>query len=324
MNDLFVMYEYYLLANNPEKSLFDELVEEFEQKDSNEVIADFKRFVGFYKRDVYNCEDALMYGFWYLRWTMYWKTIVLTALHTGYDDYRQFLPLLKRYYYLNWIAGNTMTKIKQTSFNIIKWIKDKRPLAEIKNDLEALLTDISNHTVNRASDNLSYDIYYEPWCKPLLLMIEYNQQDNPPFYAMGDKNIHVEHILPRGYRKNEDWAFIEEHEELEYWINTGANLTLLSGSKNIAASNDCFENKILAYDGTGNHSKHDTKISSFTITQKIVNDFKTSKFGKQWYIEALEDRWEWFCGETEKVLNIDLTEYKNQTIRSLPVEEVYN
>ncbi|WP_153796438.1 DUF262 domain-containing protein [Foetidibacter luteolus] len=324
MNDLFVMYEYYLLGNNPEKSLYDELVREFETKNPNQVIADFKRFVSFYKKDVYNREDSLMYGFWYLRWTVYWKTIVLTALHSGYPSYEEFLPILKRYYYLNWIAGNTLSKIKQTSFNIIKWLKEKRPLFEIKSDLEALLTDPGNHTINRAIVNLDNDVYFEAWCKPLLLMIEYNQQDNPPFYLMSDKNIHIEHVLPRGFMKNPEWVHFNNVEGIEDWINSAANLTLLSGSKNIAATNAGLALKIKAYDGTGNHIASDTKISSFIITQKIVNDYNGGKFNGEWNTDALEHRYRWFCTEVERLLQIDLSESKKASFKSEAVEESNN
>lgn len=308
MNNLFVLYEYFLLAKNPEKSLYDELVKQFENKDSNDVINDFKTFVTHYKKDVYEIEDITIYSFYYLRWSMYWRSIVLTALITKYQEYDSFLKVFRRYYYLNWIAGNTLTKIKQTSFNIIGWIKEKKPLIFIKDELEKAL---SENTIQRAIDNLSGDIYFEPWSKPLLFMIEYNQQENPSYLAMWDRNIHIEHILPRAYKKNEKWSHFDEIEGLEEWINSGANLTLLSGAKNISASNNGFEVKLLAYDGTGNHSRADKKITSFKITQQIVNDYNSGKYNKEWNFDSLSERWKWFCQEVEQILEIDLTSIKN-------------
>ena len=56
---------------------------------------------------------------------MYWKAILLTVLIENYSKYEEFAKALRRYYYLNWIAGFTLTKIKQTSFNQIKWINDR-------------------------------------------------------------------------------------------------------------------------------------------------------------------------------------------------------
>jgi uncharacterized protein with ParB-like and HNH nuclease domain len=307
LNELFVMYEYYLLGDNPKKSLYDELVTLLEHKDPNDAISEFKSFLSHYKINVYNRKDAMMYGFWYLPWAMYWRTIVLTALNSNYPDYEEFLKVFKRYYYLNWIAGNTLSKIKQTSFNIIKWVKEKKGIKFITAELEKHLAD---NVIDRAIDNLDTDIYFEKWCKPLLFMIEYNQQDNPQFFEIWDRTIQTEHILPRAFAKNDDWAFFNDVETIDNWINTGANLTLLSGSKNLAASNDGFDNKMKAYDGTGNHSRTDDKITSFKITQNLVNDYKAAKYNKEWNIEAINARWVWFCEEVENLLEIDLTEIK--------------
>jgi hypothetical protein len=311
LNELFVLYEYYLLGDNPKKALYDELVFLFKDKDPNAIIADFKKFITRYKDDVFMREDPLMYSFYYIKWSMYWRTIVLTALHTDYNEYEEFLKVFRRYYYINWIAGNTLTKIKQTSFNIIKWLKEGQTLVFIRRELESSLKDISNNTLKRAIENLNVDIYFEAWCKPLLFMIEYNQQDNPSFLRMSDKNIHVEHIIPQAYSKNKDWRHVEDIDNIDEWINTGANLTLLSGSKNRDASNYGFSRKIMAYDGRGLHKKNDDKITSFNITQNIVNDYNSNKYAKEWNVDAINDRWAWFNDEVEKILEIDLSENKN-------------
>ncbi len=311
MNNLFVMYEYSLLGKNPEKSLYDELKKLFEYKDPNEVISQFKKFASHYKNDVYYREEAIMYSFFYFRWSMYWKSIVLTALDTSYPEYEAFLKVFKRYYYINWIAGNTLTKIKQTSFNIISWLRDKKPLDFIKAELEKGL---QNDTIKRAVGNLNGDIYYEPWCKPLMFLLEYRQQDNPKYLWIEDRNIHVEHILPKAYEKNPDWHYFTTIEGIDSWVNTGANLTLLSGTKNISASNDSFDKKIIAYDRTGHHHDNDDKITSFNISQRLVNDYHSNKFGKNWNIESMNDRWIWFCSQVENELDIDLTEIKTSLL----------
>ena len=51
LNDLFTMYEYYLLASNPKKSLTEELQDLFKDRDSNEVISKIKEFARIYKKD---------------------------------------------------------------------------------------------------------------------------------------------------------------------------------------------------------------------------------------------------------------------------------
>src|SRR5690606_27883279 len=112
MNNLFVMFEYFRLAKNPERSLYDELKNIFEKEDPNEVIKQFKDFITLYKKDIYESKNPVIFSLYYLRWSVYWRTIVTTALYVNYPEYEAFLTIFRRYYYLNWIAGNTLSKIK--------------------------------------------------------------------------------------------------------------------------------------------------------------------------------------------------------------------
>lgn len=318
LNDLFVMYEYYVLGTNPKKSLYDELVEQFKGKDSNTVINDVKSFISNYKTEIFDKEDKLIYSYFYITWGMYWRTVLLTALNSNYPQYQEFIRVFRRYYYLSWIAGFTLTRIKQTSFNLIKWIKEGQDLDFIKGELESNMN--QNETIKRAIDNLKGDIYFESWCKPLLFMIEYQQTDDSSlnFFEMSDRNIQVEHILPRAYKNNSDWnGKIQNPVEVDKWINTGANLTLLSGKKNQQASNNGFESKIQSYRGKGLYSENSDGITSFRITQQIVNDWENNKFDKEWNLSSIEDRWQWFCSQVEVILEIDLTSIKNTTTTPL-------
>lgn len=311
LNDLFVMYEYYTLAQNPKKSLYDELVIQFSEKDSNQIINNVKLFVENYKREIYEREDKLTYSFFYISWGMYWRTILLTALTENYSEYNEFVKLFRRYYYLNWIAGFTLTKIKQTSFNIIKWLKENRTLEFIKSELELNLS--QNDTIRRATENLKGDIYYESWCKPLLFMIEYQQTDDSSlnFFEMSDTKIQVEHILPRAYKSNVDWnTKFEGNDTISNWINTGGNLTLLSGKKNRDASNYSFEKKIIAYNGKGYYAEDSEGITAFRITQNIVNHYNDNTYNRQWNEQSIIDRWNWFCGQVEVILDIDLSQIR--------------
>jgi len=312
MNDLFVMYEYYLLARNPDRSLYDELKAAFESENPNEVIKQFKDFISYYKLEVYNSTDPLIYSYFYLRWSVYWRTIVTTSLYARYPQHDEFLKILRRFYYLNWLAGNTLSKIKQTSFNLIGYLKEHKPLNQIRDELENQLND---GVIDRAIDALNGDIYFEPWCKPLFFMIEYEQHDRPHFLNMGDRNIQTEHILPRAYKKVADWAYVDKIPGIEDWIHSGANLTLLSGSKNLDARNYKFDKKIKSYDGTGLENADDRKVTSFNITQRIVNDYNSARFNKEWNIEAMNSRWTWFCQQIERVLEIDLSKIKENLLK---------
>lgn len=311
INDLFVMYEYYLLENNPKKGLYDELSKKFEGDDPNRIIADFKDFSLHYK-NIFNTEDKVIYSFWYLRWGVYWRTILTAARHSKYKQYDGLAKSLLRYYYLNWIAGYTLTKIKQISFNLIKWIKEGQNLNFINKEFEKNLKD--NNTVARAIENLEDDIYFEKWCKPLMVMIEYNQLDDSSlsWIDIWDKTIHIEHVLPRAYKSNKEWGPFTDDEikNFDLFLNSAGNLTLLSGGKNIAASNDSFDKKIKAYSGKGLYKASDQGITSFRITQSIVDDYTANKYDKSWNSDSIYDRWVWFCEEVEKALEIDMSEVK--------------
>jgi uncharacterized protein with ParB-like and HNH nuclease domain len=307
LNDLFTLYQYYLLATNPKKSLYEELEKVFESKvfegkDSNDIIRDFKRFVHLYKTEIYHKNDKVIYSFWYLRWTSYWKSIMLAALQTGYADYDRLTVALRRFYYLYWIAGKNLNHIKQISFNLIKWVKEGVPVASIEAELEQKIAE--ERIINLVLEVLEGDIYWEPWLKALLVLLEYQQTDdsNPSFIWI-DQSIHVEHIIPQGLRSFPEWNHISD-EMAEKYMHSGANLTLLSGKKNIEASNNPFQTKITIYQGKGKYSDRNGGVTAFHITQKIVNDFERGRFASQWNQDAIEDRWKWFFGQVTRLLNI--------------------
>jgi uncharacterized protein with ParB-like and HNH nuclease domain len=309
MNDLFIIYEYYLLASNPKKSLYDELQNIFEDKDPNEVIEDIKVFASTYLREVLEKENKILYSFRYIRWSMYWKSITLTALHTNYSEYENVILELRRFYYLYWMAGKTLSQIKQTSFNLIKWIKEKKTIRFIKAELDKKIEEDS--IIDLAVRNLKSErIATEPWIKPLLLMMEYNVTDDSKLsFIPLSKDVHLEHILPVKYEKFEQWNHFTP-ETASQWLNSAGNLTLLGGSKNIEASNNPFDIKMGVYKGKGKYESKNNKITAFLVTQSIVNDFEKNTYQKMWNIDAIHDRWKWFFTETEEILGIDLEEEK--------------
>ena len=52
-------------------------------------------------------------------------------MHMSNDDYEALRDKLVGFYYSYWIAGYTASKIKQISFNIIGWIKNRKNIDEI-------------------------------------------------------------------------------------------------------------------------------------------------------------------------------------------------
>jgi hypothetical protein len=307
LNDLFIIYEYYILAQNPKKSLYDELQDAFELLDPNVVIADIKKFASTYYQYIYESRNPVIYSFWYIRWNMYWKSIMLTALQTNYQHFNALIKELRRFYYLYWIAGRTLSQIKQTSFNLIKWIKENKHIDEIRQELNDKLE--KDNIISMALYSLtSEQIASEVWCKPLLLMMEYNATDESKSVFIDlAHDLHLEHILPVKYEKYEEWNHISKDTAAK-WLNSAGNITLLCGSKNIEASNNPFNMKMDVYQGKGKYDTKDDKITAFTITQQIVNDYNIGKYNRQWNLDSMTDRWKWFFTEVGQLLEIDVKE----------------
>jgi hypothetical protein len=303
LNDVFILYEYHLLGSNPKKSLYDELVAKFKDKKSLDIIKDFKKFVENYHTFLWDADDSDVYALWYLRWNFYWKSILLTAHHTDYSDITKLTAVLKRFYYIYWIAGKTLTAIKQTSFNLIGYVKDQKPIADIEAILQKKIDDdkIISSTIAALNNNM----YSEPWCKPLFCILEYNATDKSKLtWIPLAKDLHLEHIVPSAHKNFTEWDHITD-DMFEYWGSSGANLTLLGGSKNIEASDNPFKDKMNVYKGKGLYENKNTKVTGFNITQKIVSDFDNNKYNQEWNEDAIRDRWQWFCDEVAEVLQID-------------------
>lgn len=310
LNELFIIYEYFTLGQNPKKSLYEELQTIFKDEDPNEVISDIKEFAYAYKSKIWDSNNKALYSFWYIRWSMYWKAILLTAYHTNYSNIDGIILELRRFYYLYWIGGKTLSQIKQTSFNLIKWIKEKKTIEEIRKELNQKLEidKIEELALNGLSDTYASS---SAWCKPLILLIEYNTTDHssPAFIELNNE-LHLEHIIPREYKKFKEWNHITEDVKNK-WLETFGNLTLLSGAKNIEASNNPFDVKMEVYKGKGKYEQKNEKITAFKITQSIVSDYESRKYDKKWTEQSAIDRWNWFINEVSELLDIKTESLKN-------------
>jgi uncharacterized protein with ParB-like and HNH nuclease domain len=309
LTELFTLYEYYKLGSNPKKSLTDELEKIFRGTNSNEIIRDIKKFLTKYHSDIYGNEnDKVIHSFWYLGWTVYWKSILLTALHSNYSDYEKLKNLLRRFYYLFWIAGKTLSAIKQTSFNLIGKIKANEPIKKIEKMLNEKITELD--IINMALNNLSGDIYQQPWVKPVLILIEYQQLDTDFVgFIFWDKNLQIEHIIPQSFERSPEWEHIDKDFGNKY-LHKAGNITLLSARKNIEAQNYSFKTKIEIYKGSGKDGTKKEGITSFRISQKIVDEYNSNKFKKNWNEEAVKDRHNWLLGQLGEVLDIDTSSIK--------------
>lgn len=127
--------------------------------------------------------------------------------------------------------------------------------------------------------------------KPLLMLVEYEQTDNPPYIEI-DRRVHVDHILPQEWKKIGYWKARWEEEQAKQWLHKIGNLTLLSGRKNIKASNDSFKVKLKIYEGKGLDG-----ITVFQISQKILGE-------KDWTPKEVKRRQKWLIREVNRILGI--------------------
>ncbi|MBH0234876.1 DUF262 domain-containing protein [Helicobacter pylori] len=189
--------------------------------------------------------------------------VILCAsiLHHSDQDIEALKELLVKFYYQDWVAGQTKTTRSQTCCNIINALKEKKSVENIASIVVKKYLDDKNIT-QRFKDNLKDSKLYEKfylagksvkknsWLKPILILVEYFVSDDPkPKRIQMDKNLHVEHILPQNPDLSSQWVKDFSEEERELYTHSLANLTLLKGAKNSQASNLDFKDKKEIYMG---------------------------------------------------------------------------
>lgn len=280
-------YLYYKIATNPKSRLDKELWEIFEKEKNSslEIIKEIGDFSESYIK-ILSSEDKYIYCLRYLQHKIYWNSILATALFTKYQYLEDLKKVLVAYYYQNWIAGATVARIKQTSFNIIKLVKSESSISEIKEEINKNIENYS--TTSTFFDEIKGDfVYGRKWDRAILLLVEYFMTEDikTNFIPIGEK-LHLEHILPKTI--TDEWKNVFNEDEVKKWTNSLANLTLLSLRKNIQASNLSFEKKKEAY------KNKDNVLTPFLLTQKIVdcNDWNVLELEKrqEFLVDRIMDR----------------------------------
>lgn len=266
MEDMLNTYLYYKLGSNPSTRIDKELLAIFarEETDPLTVISDINKFSEAYISAI-ETENKYIYLLRYLPHRIYWHSILSTATFLNYSKIDELRQVLVSYYYYNWIAGATVARLKQTSYNILKAVKRNQSIDEIK---DICLKNMSAYnTKSYFEAECSGDLVYgKKWDKALLLLVEYFSQDESvqKFIQISPK-IHIEHILPQTPdNDNSSWNEIFNESERKELTNSLANLTLLSMRKNIQAQNYSFVEKKNAYQAK------DNLITSFVITQDLL------------------------------------------------------
>ncbi len=178
----------------------------------------------------------------------YLYVILCTSIlhHYSDQDIEALKKLLVKFYYQDWVAGQTKSTRSQTCCNIINALKEKKSMDYITSIVKKYLDDkniTQRFRDNLQDSNLYTKFYYtgkipkkSSWVKPILILVEYFMSDDPyPKRIQMDKNLHVEHILPQNPGSSSQWVKDFSEEERGLYTHSLANLTLLGGKKNTKA-----------------------------------------------------------------------------------------
>ncbi|MGL2741898.1 DUF262 domain-containing protein [Helicobacter pylori] len=237
--------------------------------------------------------------------------------HYSDQDMEALKELLVKFYYQDWVAGQTKSTRSQTCCNIINALKEKKSVRYIASIVVKKHLDDNNIT-QRFRDNLQDSKLYEKfyytgktpkknsWVKPILILVEYFTSDDPcPKRIQMDKNLHVEHILPQQPGSSSQWVKDFSEEERGLYTHSLANLTLLGGTKNAQASNKDFKEKKEIYMGNAVKLGKDKRGRERTF--KVMTCYKMTIDVAQcteWTPKSLEKRKEELIKRIESVLTL--------------------
>jgi len=291
VTDLLTYYGYYLLASKPKISLYEEFEKRFPDRKSNRIVYDIKKFAEFYD-EILGEKSKVIYSLRYLRDKVFWKTILITARMKGFRRFRELCKELRKLYFSYWIAGYTTAKTRNFSFRLVKLLKDGKTLGQIRKEIAKKLR--TDKILKNVKEALADDVYGDSWLKPLLILIEYGQTDESAFIEYSRK-LQIDHILPEEWQKKSYWTKRWKPEQADFWLHKMGNLTLLSGKKNIAASNEGFPKKKKIYKGKGYDGK-----TAFEISKRIIRN-------THWTEGEARKRQRWMTRQTKRILDLELS-----------------
>ncbi|WQY69836.1 DUF262 domain-containing protein [Helicobacter pylori] len=235
--------------------------------------------------------------------------------HYSDQDIEALKELLVKFYYQDWVAGQTKSTRSQTCCNIIIALKEKKSVRCIASIVVKKYLDDKNITQrfkeNLQDNNLYTKFYFagksvkkNSWLKPILILVEYFVSDDPkPKRIQMDKNLHVEHILPQQPSSSSQWVKDFSEEERGLYTHSLANLTLLGDTKNAQASNLDFKEKKEIYMGNavklGKDKRGREKPFKVMTCYKMTIDVAQYT---EWTPKSLEKRKEELIKRIESVL----------------------
>ncbi|MFP6105230.1 DUF262 domain-containing protein [Helicobacter pylori] len=244
----------------------------------------------------------------------YLHVILCASLLRRYrdQDIEALKELLVKFYYQDWVAGQTKSTRSQTCCNIIIALKEKQSVENIASIVEKYLD--GKNITQRFRDNLQDSKLYEQhkrasknsWLRPILILVEYFVSDDPYPKRIQKDDFHVERILPQNPDPSSQWVKDFSEEERGLYTHSLANLTLLGGTKNAQASNLDFKEKKEIYMGhavkLGKDKRGREKPFKVMTCYKMTIDI-AHKY-TEWTPKSLEKRKEELIEIIESVLEL--------------------
>ncbi|MCQ2734118.1 DUF262 domain-containing protein [Helicobacter pylori] len=316
------LFSWYLTYLNPVtsgKSMEERLADQFERL-NKPPLEYFKGVENFYNAygEMLGMQDRHAYLLSY-KDDDYLRVILCASLLHRYSDQdiEALKELLVKFYYQDWVAGQTRSTRSQTCCNIIDALKEKKSVRYIASIVVKKYLDDKNITQrfkdNLKDSNLYTKFYYtgktakkNSWVKPILILVEYFMSDNAnPAYIKMDDDLHVERILPQNPDPSSQWVKDFSEEERGLYTHSLANLTLLGGKKNTKALsqvlNQDFKEKKEIYMGKTialDNKKTFKVMTCYKMTIDIAHRYT------EWTPKSLEKRKEELIKIIESVLTL--------------------
>ncbi|WP_208371566.1 DUF262 domain-containing protein [Helicobacter pylori] len=230
--------------------------------------------------------------------------------HYSDQDIEALKELLVKFYYQDWVVGQTKSTRSQTCCNIIIALKEKKSVKYICCVVKKYFKDknITQRFKENLQDSNLYTKFYftgksakkNAWLKPVLILVEYSMSDDPRPKRIEQNDFHVEHILPQNPDPSSQWVKDFSEEERELYTHSLANLTLLGGKINSQASNLDFKDKKKIYMGEIKLNKKKTPrvMTCYKMTIDIAHKYT------EWTPKSLEKRKEELIKIIESVLEL--------------------
>ncbi len=313
METLFSWYLTYLNPVTSGKNMEERLADQFEKLDKRplEYLKGVEDFYNAYC-EVLEMQDRHAYLLSYKN-DDYLRVILCTSIlhHYSDQDIEALKELFVKFYYQDWVAGQTKSTRSQTCCNIIKALKEEQSVEYIASIVKKYLDD--KNITQRFREKLEDDHLYEKhkrasknsWLKPILILANYFMSDNAnPTYIKMDNDLHVERILPQNPDPSSQWVKDFSEEERGLYMHSLANLTLLGGKKNTKAFNQAlnqdFKEKKEIYMGKPvalDNKKTFRVMTCYDMTKDVCRY-------TEWTPKSLEKRKEELINIIESVLKL--------------------